>query len=120
MGSGQHRFWFVPREELDRSSLYDRVAGLLLREVIRDVVVSALYLYPPTYATDDDSPESHTFMLLLEARRPDNDRLVEREYDRLSRLVVERVADPSREHWPTAVSPDSKRSTIRNRRLGKY
>jgi hypothetical protein len=68
MGAGHHRFWFVPREPVGRSDLYDRVAGLLLREVVREVVVSALYLYPPSYAIEADGPEQHAFMLLLEPR----------------------------------------------------
>jgi len=102
VGEGQHRFWFVPREPVDRADLYDRVAGLLLREVVRDVLVSALYLYPPSYAIEVDGPAQHTFMLLLEPRRrgEQDDRLLESQYKHLSRLVVEQLADLAREHWP--------------------
>jgi hypothetical protein len=104
-GDGQHRFWFTPRDELDREALFDRVAGILLRAADEAVIVSALYLYPPTYPVDDGAP-SHAFMLLLEPRDRERGReTVESEYERLPRLVVRLLADPSADHHPP-LEPD--------------
>lgn len=110
VGTGQHRFWLSLEEPLDRIVLYDHVGGLLLREVgglllrevATDVVVSAFYLYPPQYPVESEEPPVHTFMLLLESRRQDrlDGEFLDREYDRLVRLVMERFADRSRQHWP--------------------
>lgn len=40
LGNGQQRFWFSLREPLTREQLFDRAAGLLLREADTRVVVS--------------------------------------------------------------------------------
>ena len=102
VGTGQHRFWFSPHDPPDRVALFDRVAGLLLREVGVDFVVSALYLYPPQYPVESEDPPTHAFMLLLDRRgsRALDDELIAREYHRLARLVIEGFADRARHHWP--------------------
>lgn len=106
-GSGQHRFWFVARRELNRSDLFDSIAGLFLREVSSGCLVSALYLYPPGYGVEGDRP-GHTFMLLLEQRTDETDVAanpgpagdIATEYGRLARLAISEHADFARPHWP--------------------
>lgn len=92
-GEGQRRFWFQADPSLSRLGIYDSVAGLLLREVNDDFVVSALYMYPPRYPIEQEGPPTHVFMLLLEARarRPEAARRLPEEYDRLTRVVVNAV-----------------------------
>lgn len=104
VGTGQHRTWFCSRHSLTREKLFDRAAGLLLREVAEGVVISALYLYPPSYPVDSDGAVSHIFMLLLEPRRgasvsEDN---LQDEYGRLCAMLVGELADLSAEHYPAA------------------
>lgn len=102
VGSGQHRFWFVPREPVERIALFDRVAGLLLREVDSQHYVSALYLYPPDPPGSDDP--TRVFMLLVESRSKDeSDGALQDEYTRLERLVLGRFADPARPYGPTEI-----------------
>ena len=102
-GTGQHRFWFTSREGLSREALFDRVAGILLREAAVDVIVSALYLYSPMYRIDGDDRAWNTFMLLLELRESaDRELIVDLEYDRLERLIISQLADPSVAHHPSA------------------
>ncbi len=108
LGSGHHRFWFTPRERRSQDVLFDRTSGLLLRESHPVIVVRALYLYPPG-SVDAANPEQECFMLLLglqpNARfSGDDDDLrdvLSPEYERLSRLVVEELADLSLHHSPT-------------------
>jgi len=107
-GSGQHRFWFVARRELNRSDLFDSIAGLFLREVSSGFLVSALYLYPPGYGIEGDDRPLHAFMLLLEQRTDETDLAanpgsavdIDTEYGRLARLAISEHADFTRPHWP--------------------
>jgi hypothetical protein len=102
-GSGQHRFSFTSREGLSREALFDRVAGILLREAEVHVIVSALYLYPPTYEIEGDDRAGNTFMLLLELRKSASRNVgLDSEYERLERLIVSQLADTSGEHYPSA------------------
>ena len=60
LGTGQQRFWFVSRDrKTSREALYDRVAGLLHRSAGPEILVRALYLYPPHYLRDDPSVLKH-------------------------------------------------------------
>ena len=98
-GEGQHRFWFEARESgWTREELFDRAAGLLLREISPDVILSALFLYPPDYSDEDPAePPTHTFMILLQPRPTGGEtRTVEvgDEYNRLTRLVGAALSAP--------------------------
>ncbi|MEJ7786195.1 MAG: hypothetical protein WKF96_15420 [Solirubrobacteraceae bacterium] len=107
-GSGQHRFYFVARRELNRSGLFDSIAGLFLREVSSGFLVSALYLYPPGYGVEGDDRPWHTFMVLLEQRTDETDLAanpgsavdIATEYGRLVRLAISEHADFTRPHAP--------------------
>ena len=100
-GVGQNRFWFRARRRMSRERLYDRVAGKLLREAPNDVVVSALYLYPPRYQDDSAAAPTHVFMLLLEPREGHRDEhVVNAAYDALMRSVVAELASRGHEHQP--------------------
>jgi hypothetical protein len=98
-GGGQRRFWFAARDDRDRVSLYDGVAGLFLGEISEGALVSALYLYPPSYPVEEVRPPVHVFMVLLELRAGSRrgTAAVEGEYERLCGLAVERFADVGRE-----------------------
>lgn len=101
-GSGQHRFWFAARDGRDRVSLYDGVAGLFLREISDNALISALYLYPPSYPVESDGPAVHNFSVMLElrARRGAEPPQLAPEYRRLCDLAIERFADPGEDHYP--------------------
>jgi hypothetical protein len=91
IGEGQHRFWFHTQTSLSRLDIYDRVAGLLLREIDREFILSALYLYPPAYSMEKDGRPMHVFMLLLVTRGGPEDsasRRLPEQYTRLTRLAV--------------------------------
>jgi hypothetical protein len=103
------RFWFISRDGLDRLALFDRVAGKLLRERPDDVLVSALYLYPPRYYPDASKPPLQVFILLLQPRGTYDRDLGDTEHtdlgrvaDRLARSVIADVADPTYERWPSS------------------
>lgn len=99
-GSGQHRFWF--KSALERPALYDKVAGVLLREVGPDVVVSALYLYPPQYLAVEAAPPwaSHVFQLLLEPRGRAAGTELEHDYERLIFAVRAALGDVASDWGP--------------------
>lgn len=100
-GSGQHRFWFTPQSPAKPESLYDRVAGILLRELGNDVMLSALWMYPAEMLQLGDGRPSDrwTFMFhIIPRERHLSDALVEAEYRRLSTAVVGALADPAAEH----------------------
>jgi hypothetical protein len=106
LGSGHRRFWFVPRDRTAQSELFDRVSGLLLREVKTAMLVRALYLYPPG-TTNENIPAMEAFMLLLGTQpiaafenENDEEAAMSEEYDRLTRLCISEVADLERDHWP--------------------
>lgn len=104
LGTGQHRIWFASRRPRTREELFDRAAGLLLREISEGVILSVLYLYAPGYAIEGDGPVSHVLMLLLEPRPGSETRTeaVEAEYESLSALLIADLADPKADHYPTA------------------
>ena len=90
-GSGQHRFWFTPLSPSKPEALYDRVAGILLRELGNDVMLSALWMYPDEMLEPGDGRPSDrcAFMFHIVPReRHLSDELVEAEYRRLSTSVV--------------------------------
>lgn len=107
-GSGQHRLWFRPRSPSTRDELYDRVAGILLRELGKDVMLSALWTYPDrTYAAEDGRRDGCAVMFhIVPRQRTLSDELVEAEYQRLSAAVVAALADRTADHWPP-VDPTS-------------
>ena len=72
----QHRWWFQAREPLARIELYDKVAGLLLRDAGAEFVLEGLYLYPPRYPPTHAGPPTHVFMLLLGKRRRHQDEVL--------------------------------------------
>lgn len=102
VGSGQRRFWFVPRSSTSQDDLYDRVSGLFLREIDPGCFVRALYLYPRGSA-NPDLPDLEAFMLLIGTQRDDakTDEILETEYDRLVELAIEAFADKGQEHSPS-------------------
>lgn len=91
---------------MTREALFDRVAGLLLREVDERAVVSALCLYPPGYSGDHDGPPTHVFMFLLEertdrsGRASSDDWSLAGEYTRIAELATAKLADASLDHYP--------------------
>jgi hypothetical protein len=106
LGSGQHRFWFVPKERTSQESLFAQGGGILLREIHPSLLVRALYLYP---SGSMELPECEAFMLLLgtqpNAQYRDEGELdgpLRGEYERLAILAIDELADPTREHFPNA------------------
>ena len=103
LGSGQHRFWFVPSERYSQEELFDRVSGILLREIGNSFLVRALYLYP---ASDVDDTERFTLLLGsqgTESHSRSEDEEYERmldEYARLTLSVVSQLGDLGEDHWP--------------------
>ena len=102
-GPGQHRFWFAPEVELEREALFDRVAGTITRELGKEVMLSALWMYPDDALHRDRPQGPVTFMLHLVARDPRRTRL-DREYTRISTSIVDQLADRSADHWPPATA----------------
>ena len=100
-GPGQHRFWFTPGVEMERDALFDRVAGIITRELGKEVMLSALWLYPDDALNRDRPDGLVTFMLHLVARDPRRTRL-DAEYKRISTSIINELADRSAEHWPPA------------------
>lgn len=99
IGPVNRRVSLQARKVSTREELYDRVAGLLLREIDESTIVSGLYLYPPRYSIEDDSPPTHVFILWLVPRRggaADSAQL-EAECERLSRLVIAAEGIPTDE-----------------------
>ena len=107
LGDGQHRFRFVAKERVSQVELFDRVAGLLHREIGKGFFIRALYLYPPDAV--DESGRAQAEMLLLghddagdsSSQGADVARELSEEYERLGRLVVAQVADLSEDHYPS-------------------
>lgn len=96
-GSGQHRFSVSSDKALSREALFDRVAGIVLRDISEPLIVSALFLYPPTYLVETDDPPTHAFSMLLQWReRGGGDDELEREYERLAQLCIDAIADTGR------------------------
>jgi len=110
-GSGQHRFWFRPQSPSTPQALYDRVAGILLRELGKEVMLSALWMYPDAMVEPGDGRQSDgcAFMFHIVPReRYLSDEVVEAEYQRLSTAVVGALADRAADHWPPVDGdPDS-------------
>ncbi len=83
--------------------LYDRVAGILLRELGKDVMLSALWMYPDEMREPGDGRLSDgcAFMFHIVPReRYLSHELVEHAYQRLSRAVIAEMADRAADHWP--------------------
>ena len=98
-GPGQYRCWFVPNLEMDRDALFDRVAGIIARELGKHVLLSALWMYP----RGKGAPRGVTFMLHLLAReQPQTDFEPSDEYTRILTAIVDQLADRSKPHWPPA------------------
>jgi hypothetical protein len=113
LGQGHHRFWFVPKERTSQSDLFDRVSGLLMREIKTALLVRALYLYPPG-TTREEVPAMETFMLLLGAQPQavftddeERDDVLSDEYDRLTTLCINELADSNLDHFPSLTAPPS-------------
>lgn len=101
---------FRPQAPWTRDALYDRVAGVLLRELGKEVMLSALWMYPDGDGAGEDGWNGSTFMVHIVPRlRNLSDELVEAEYQRLSAAVVAALADPRADHWPP-VDPTSART----------
>ena len=107
LGSGQQRFWFVPKAQTSQEDLFDQVSGILLREIHPAALVRALYLYPPG-SVNEELPECEGFMLLL-GKQPSTQGSAEGafedalggEYERLALLVIDELADTAQQHFPS-------------------
>lgn len=102
------RFWFVSRDRLDRRSLYDRVAGLLLRTVGEDFSVRALYLYPPSYGVDPGRPATERVIIFVDPNSPGKraEAAAAKERQRLAANIVAILADRQYQHAFEGELPD--------------
>jgi ADP-ribose pyrophosphatase YjhB (NUDIX family) len=97
------RFWFRPQTPQTPDALYERVAGILLRELGNDVLLSALWMdsLPTERPIDGGRWDGCVFILgILPRERYLSDDLVTAHSHRLSRAVIAALADRTAEHWP--------------------